>query len=59
MSMEHLVVPEIKYVCVCVCVKKKKKGGNVRRTQGSVQKILQWPKGNNLNNKINSRVLGC
>ena len=56
MSVEHLVVPEIKYVCVCV---KKKKKGNVRRTQESVQKILQWPKGNNLNNKINSRVLGC
>lgn len=32
--------------------------GNVRRTPESVQKILQWPKWNNLNNKINSRVLG-
>ena len=56
--MEHLVVPEIKYVCLCVCVFKKKKMGNVRRTPESVQKILQWPKWNNLNNKINSRVLG-
>lgn len=47
-SPEYLVVAESKKVFL------KKRIGHVRRTQELIQKILQWPTWDNLNNKINN-----